>query len=174
MLKKKLEGDVSMDFKKKIKELEESKKYLETSNDRLRKNRDYHKHFSYAWATILFLSLGLILVISNFWSTNWDENAYCLEKLKTNFPEYNFVSATFSAHGLTNGYFCDGDYPTAKALQRDGLRSETETASKSFELISQVDKDWVSKDDGPQGVLLLGGLLLIAAGITIWYWIKFE
>ena len=119
---------VKKNWKKEYETMEEN--YSDMSRTKRKwENRAYHRGF---WLFIIpFLLIGLFLIIYNIRDINVDEDAFCLDKLKTFFPEYKFISADYTEAAIPGGMFseyidvCRGYYedPDAKKLEsRDGLK----------------------------------------------------
>lgn len=93
------------------------------------------------------------LVIPNYNKTI-DEAGWCLNKLNTEFPEYNFISASHS------NSVCTGLY-SEQTVQRDGLREQGKQLAKSFMLTNENDIAYLSSDDTK--------MILIGFGMVVWF-----
>ena len=132
----------------------------ETLLERKVQNRNY----------IIFMAVVGLLALTCFTNglgRNVDESGFCLQKISKHWPEYSFVRADFqtacsvpSSSGCEGSsvYLCNG-FITNNVVTRDGLREYNNESKVIFELINEADKDYLDSDDGPNFLVVLGGII---------------
>jgi len=148
-------------MKKKTQNINELEKKLQEY-----KNKNFQLLNKNSMKSYIITVLIFILVCSNiflvFNRKNIDENEFCLEKIQTYYPEYEFTSAElllFNDEYICKSYFYEaGD-------DRDSLKEKTELKTKNFILISEEDIEYINSDDFANFMMGVGVALLVILSI---------
>jgi len=146
-----------MNYKEAYKVLERDYKEVnETKNELNNKISNRNVIIGLLIATII----SSILILPNL-SRNIDEGKFCLQKLNTHFPEYNFYKANYRTDN-DNNIICIGTYQL-NSTTRDGLEEVKEEKIKEFRLIDEADEDYIKSDDWANNWIFLGVVILLCS-----------
>lgn len=157
---------------------------LSNENDSLYKENKRLKTSRFRIGIILWI-VGCVILTGLFYNLNEkyniSESDFCLEKLNTFFPEYEFYEASYYGDNYVEDwrYTCKGYYyeEEKKPITRDGLKevNEREKKEKRFELTNRYDIDYLESDDWTWMVIIgsiisaVMGICGIAFAIEEWY-----
>ena len=131
--------------------------------------------FKIMWIFILsFAFVGFLFQFPLLAYGDVDEDSYCLDKLNTYFPEYDFKEANFWSECHSDGRYkntCEGSYfKQTNEIQRDGLKELSEESTeqiKLFKLTSQADIDFLGSDNTREGFFVIGFVFYLLACIVL-------
>ena len=150
----------------KVKNNKEKIDDLETKCYNLRseyeKKKDRLLFMYFVSVSLLLMLIGGVFIHYN--PDRIDENSYCLDKLNTYFPEYNFTKAEY-VNENQHPHSCKGTINNDEKV-RDGLKEEgNKEEYKYFKLINENEVDAIYFMNG--GTFRIFGMFLFGGGAIL-------
>ena len=134
-------------------------------------NNNSSRNWKHAFALLVFIMLALVGIVF-YADYNIDENAFCLNKVKLNFPEYNVQ--LYNTDGFKAPDKCVV-HATDSIERRDGLLrlNNIDATELKFALVDEFDKAYLAQDDAPTFWMgLLVGFSILGIFVTVTNWME--